>query len=169
MSIIIELVTQALRAADISDDEKCLRMLVCDEAIRWLNTPYHPHGRIRGAGVDCAMLPLEIFSELGIVPPHDPGYYAPDWHLHRSEEKYLNYMEQYATRTNRDQYTALPGDLALFKYGRTVSHSAIVMHAPFVIHAYMQHGVIYEDMTNGNLTDKPDRFVGVWSAFKGDK
>lgn len=169
MSLIIELAADALRRADISADERCLRLLVCEEAVKWLHTPYLPHGRVRGAGVDCAMLPLEIYSGLGIVPQHDPGYYAPDWHMHRSEEKYLNYMNTFANATKRDQYTSLPGDLALFKFGRTVSHCAIVVHAPFVIHSYIREGVIYEDMTNGNLTDKPDRFVGVWSPFEGDK
>lgn len=168
MSLILAAVRNALYTASISTEECRQRFAVCEAAVGWLNTPYHPHGRIKGAGVDCAMLPLEIFSKLGIVPDYDPGYYSPEWHLHHSDELYLKYMETYAQKTDRNQQTALPGDIPLFRFGRTVSHSAIVMHAPMVIHAYVDHGVIYDDMTNGLLTDKPGRFVGIWSPFKGE-
>jgi len=35
----------------------------------WLRTPYHHMGRVKGAGVDYAMLLAEVYSEAGRVPP----------------------------------------------------------------------------------------------------
>jgi hypothetical protein len=32
----------------------------------------------------------------------DPGFYTPDWHLHRSEEKYLEHMEKYLVRIDEE-------------------------------------------------------------------
>ena len=39
------------------------RNRVCRIARSWLGTPYHHMGRVKGAGVDCAMFPLEVYRE----------------------------------------------------------------------------------------------------------
>jgi hypothetical protein len=53
-------------------------------------------GRVRGAGVDCAMFPLEVYREALPIPDIEVPYYPQDWHLHRSEEIYLPIVEQHA-------------------------------------------------------------------------
>jgi cell wall-associated NlpC family hydrolase len=34
----------------------------------WLGTPYHHHARVKHAGADCAMFPLAVFQECGVLP-----------------------------------------------------------------------------------------------------
>lgn len=108
------------------------RTAIVAEALSWLSTPYHHHGRIKGVGVDCAMLPAECYRNVGLIPHLEPEY-SPQWMLHRDEEKYLEWVRPYAREITREQ--AEPGDLAMWKFGRTYSHSAIVIDPPTIIHA----------------------------------
>lgn len=139
------------------------RAAVLEEALSWLGTPYHPHGRVKGAGVDCAMLLGEVFHACGMLPDDwAPGYYAPDWHLHRSEELYLQGIQKYAKPVTGDPK---PGDIALFKFGRTTSHGAIVVQWPRLVHAYKGRGVCLMDATDGELDG---RYQGSWTMFGED-
>ncbi len=135
------------------------RNRVVAEAITWLGTPYHHHARVKGAGVDCGMFLAEVYETVGVMPHVEPGAYSTDWNLHRSEEKYLTQVEQFAARVDTPQ----PGDIALFKYGRCVSHGAIVVEWPVVIHSYFGLGVVYANVEmESELTQ---RLVGVWSPW----
>ncbi len=74
------------------------RAAVVTEARKWILTPYHNCADIRGVGVDCGMLIVRVFVDLGLAPPFDPRPYAPDWMLHRDEEKYLGFFTERCTR-----------------------------------------------------------------------
>src|SRR6185437_3648026 len=66
-------------------------------AKEWLGTPYHHHARVKGAGADCAMFPLEVYRQCGLLPlDYRPPHYSVQWHLHRSEELYLREVENSA-------------------------------------------------------------------------
>lgn len=115
------------------------RQNVVSEAITWLNTPYHHQAALKGVGVDCVMLMIEVYRKCGLVSVDvDPRPYAHDWHMHRSEEVYLGGVELLAAPVDVPQ----PGDIALFQFGRCVSHGAIVTQWPMVIHAYIEHGAV---------------------------
>lgn len=112
------------------------RQLVAQEARAWLGTPYHHHGRIRGVGVDCAMLLAEVYQACGIVGHLDPGHYATDWHLHRSEELFLGWASANATEVQ----TPALGDVGIWRFGRTYSHGGIVVQVdplPIIVHAHL--------------------------------
>jgi len=139
-------------------------------AQEWLRTPYHHRGRIKGAGVDCAMLLAEVYAEAGFVAPLAVPHYPPDWHLHRDAERYLGVLLNHAVEYVPD-FTAtdhphpdptplrgrereggalptrpiLPADIALWRFGRCFSHGAIVVDWPVVIHAYLGRGCMLED------------------------
>jgi cell wall-associated NlpC family hydrolase len=121
------------------------RQNVVKEALSWQGTPYHHQGNIKGVGVDCVMLMIEVYRACGLAPAvPDPRPYPHDWHMHRGEELYLGGIEQCAVPTA----IPLPGDIALFQFGRCVSHGAIVLAWPLVIHAYIEHGaVVQTDVT----------------------
>ncbi len=80
-----------------------------------------PHKRV---GVDCLTLLAEVFTEAGITPRIDIPYYPQDWHLYRGQERYL---EGLLRHTNSIEGPPLPGDIALWKFGRCFSHGAIVI------------------------------------------
>lgn len=130
------------------------RRAVVAAALDWLGTPYHHHGRIRGVGVDCAQILCAVYEACGLVPRVDPGVYATDWHLHRSEEVYADWLGRYCTRlpgSARPQ----PGDVALFKFGRCFSHGAIVVDGGLLVHAYIGRGVILSSPTEEPLEGRP--------------
>jgi cell wall-associated NlpC family hydrolase len=119
------------------------RSAVVAEALSWLGTPYHHHGRIKGAGVDCAQILLAVYVDaLQLAPPLDPGLYPTQWHLHRSEEMYVRWLQAAGARPVQ---APAPGDITLYRFGRTFSHAAICIHAlpePDYVHAYVNLGVI---------------------------
>jgi cell wall-associated NlpC family hydrolase len=51
-----------------------------------------------------------------------------------------------------------PGDIALFRFGRTYSHGAIVTEWPRLIHAYWQIGVVPGDATQAPLRGRSVKF-----------
>lgn len=136
------------------------RQKVVKEALTWLKTPYHHMGSVKGAGTDCGMLLLCVFENCGLVSNIEIPYYPQDWHLHRSEEKYLHWVMKYAKEVHRDP---LPGDIVLFKYGRCISHGGIVISWPQIIHAYFNaQAVVLDDATKGELAE---RMVAVYSFW----
>lgn len=138
------------------------RAAVIAEAKTWIKTPWHHMGRIKGAGVDCGMFILECFERPGIIPHVVPPEYPPDWNMHRSEERYLAFIERFCQQVESPQ----PADLVAFKIGRCVSHAAIVIEWPVIIHSCLGHGVIMDDAVAN--TWFADRTAGFY-AFAGDR
>lgn len=130
------------------------QVIIVAKAEQWLGTPYHHGADVLGHGVDCAMLPVRVFCDLGIVPPFDPRPYPPDWHLHRSAERYLTWVETYANKVPEPE----AGDLALFRVGRCLSHGAIMTSATTMIHACIDAGKV----VRADLDGWRSRLAGFW-------
>lgn len=139
--------------------EQQQRAAVVKEALSWQNTPYHHMGRVKGAGVDCGMLIAEVFERAGLIPHLDIEYYPMDWHLHRSDERYLGWIAKYAKEVHREP---LPGDIVLHQWGRCISHGAIVIEWPTVIHAYIGQGVVLADGTKEPLASRQRAIYSFW-------
>lgn len=137
------------------------REAVVAEARTWLRTPYHHQGRLKGVGVDCAMLLCDVYHAVGLIPHLDPRPYPPDWHLHRSTERYLGWVEQYAGSVEAPQ----PGDIALWRFGRCFAHGAIVEAWPLVIHAVMRERICTrtDALINPYLSRREVRFYSLWT------
>jgi cell wall-associated NlpC family hydrolase len=134
------------------------RQAIVNEAMTWLRTPYHHAAGIKGAGVDCAQILIEVYSSVGLTDKPDVGYYPSDWMLHRSEERYLGWIEKYASQVD----TPAMGDVVLFKFGRCFSHSGIVVNYPTIIHAQREDGCCYADATKGALAGREVRFYSLF-------
>lgn len=143
-----------------------LRAAIVAEAISWERTPYHPHARIKGVGVDCAQLPIAVYSACGCMPPIDPSY-SQQWMMHRDEELYLGEIRRFARDIPLEEVR--PGDLVVWKFGRVYSHSAIVIEAPLVIHAVLRgRAVIRADMSQDtDLRDRPRLAFSVFNRRGG--
>lgn len=123
---------------------------VIEEAKTWLNTPYHGGAKIKGIGVDCGQLLIAVYENVGLLTAGEcsPGHYSNEWHLHRSEEKYLGWVEKFCDPVTGEPQ---PGDIALFKFGRCVSHGGIVLEYPTIIHAYIGLGVVMSNINEAIL------------------
>ena len=162
------------------------RQRICEIARSWLGTPYHHMGRIKGVGVDCAMFPLEVYREAGLIGDIGVPYYPQDWMLHRSEEIYLRIVQQHACEVRRDRLQGtggagftvpcnlspvpcLPGDFVLYHFGRCWSHGAIVLEWPLIIHAVLQHGVILSHgEKDGMLVGRQRLLFSIFAKSKPD-
>lgn len=138
----------------MSDLELQQREAVIAEARRWLKTPYEHRQHLLGVGVDCAWLLIEVYHSVGLLPWIDPGAYAQDWHLHRSKELYLSWLEEYGHQVESPQ----PGDVAIWQFGRTYSHGAVVIDEHRVIHSFLAIGVEVADMREERLASRPVRY-----------
>lgn len=136
------------------------RKAVTSEAISWVGTPYHSHARIKGVGVDCAMLPAAVYEAVGLIDRVDPQY-TQDWMMHKDEEQFISYITPWADEI--DAASAKPGDLVVWKFGRVYSHSAIIIEWPLVVHAAVRgRAVVMADAENDfDLKGRPARFFHI--------
>jgi cell wall-associated NlpC family hydrolase len=142
------------------------RAAIVAEALSWEGTPYLSRARIKGVGVDCAMLPSAVYHAVGLIPDMQPDYPA-DWMLHRDEERFLSYVTPWAGEI--DESEAGPGDMVIWKFGRTYSHSAIIIDLPVVLHAVVRgRAVVRGDMARDvDLIDRPKRFFSLFAPVEG--
>lgn len=98
------------------------RQYVIDEARTWKGTPYQHKARVKGVGVDCGGLVYQVYNPLLGPFKAFPKDYAPDWALHKENEIYLDFIEEYVIPCPMP----VPGGLAMFKIGRNFAHAAIV-------------------------------------------
>jgi cell wall-associated NlpC family hydrolase len=118
-----------------------IRARICTEARRWLGTPWRHRARVLGAGVDCAQLLLAVYEGVGLLKPGqiDPGHYHQDWNLHRSEELFAGWVQSVARTVEQPE----PGDIALFRYGRCISHGGVVLEdRSEILHAFQPDGIV---------------------------
>lgn len=137
------------------------RAAVVREALSWLGTPYHHQARVKGAGTDCGQFLAGVFEAVGAVPPVAIEDYPHDWHLHRSEERYLANVERFAHRVDREPR---PGDIVLYRFDQAISHGAIVVDWPVIVHAYLRQGVVLDEAERNHVLRAAQ--VGLWSVWE---
>lgn len=135
-----------------------MRNRIVEEAESWLGTPYHHEGMVKGAGVDCIMILVAVYGKLGLIPADvDPRPYPNDWHLHRSTERYLNGVLQYAREVEQPDI----GDVVLWKFGRTYSHGGIYVGDGRIIHSYIGRGVVLDDINQAELASRDVKYFSL--------
>lgn len=113
------------------------------EALSWEGTPFRDCTDVKGpqGGVDCAMLLVRTYVDTGQLAPFDPRPYAPQWHVHNNEEKFLGWVE---SRLHCIQ-VEMPriGDVLVYHYGRCFSHGGILINNEELVHAYAKSGTCH--------------------------
>lgn len=153
----------------MTEDEA--RAAVVAEVRKWKRTPYHHNQAVLGAGVDCARLIIEAFVGAGLVDRFSAGSYTHDWHLHRDDEKYLSVVESYLSRVDtvetplneRPEWAARPGDVLVWRVGRTYSHGAIVTQWPYIVHASFPDRAVTEvSLIGTTMAERKMRTYTFW-------
>lgn len=124
---------------------------IAEEAKSWLGTPHINNAKVKGIGVDCGMLLIGSLEGAGVIDPNsiDVKPYSNEWHLHHSDEWFLNYVKSYCTKVRRPR----PGDFLLYQYGRCVSHGAVYVGKGRVVHAVIRQGVIMSNINEVQFLD----------------
>jgi NlpC/P60 family putative phage cell wall peptidase len=136
------------------------RQAILAEAQTWLGTRFHSNAHLKGAGADCLGLIYGVYRAVGLIPEITIPFYKPDQMLHTDDETYLAGLERYGHEVD----SPLPGDVAIFKYGRLFWHGAIVTAWPRLIHAYAERGEVCRgDGDQGKLRlHRPVKFFSVF-------
>lgn len=135
-----------------------MRLVVCGIARKWIGTPYVPRARVRGAGVDCAYLAVEVYADAGVTPRIDLGDYSPEAMLHVADERYVETVQQYGREVAAPQ----AGDLVVMRYGRSYSHGAIYVGDDRIVHAFVRRGV-----QEAELAEFAGRRMRFFTFFEG--
>lgn len=130
------------------------RAALVAEAHTWIGTPYHHAARIKGVGVDCGQILIGVYAGAGLVEAFDTGPYAREWHFHHKAELYLAWLQKYMRQVDAPK----PGDVAMFRFGHTVSHGAIVVEWPRVIHSYVRTGCVLASADDAELKGRVHSF-----------
>lgn len=142
--------------------------LVVEEARSWIGTPYHHMGNVKGEGVDCGMIVIEVFSKLGAFPWFDPRPYSRQFHFHKDVEWYLSLLQERGPETPEP----VVGGVAIWKVGRLYSHGGIITGAvpyknrlaPVVVHAHAGAEFCLEEaIDKGPLARADVKYFDLWS------
>jgi cell wall-associated NlpC family hydrolase len=156
-----------------TEDEE--RAAVEAAAMVWDGTPFHHHANVLGHGIDCAHLILEAHIGAGLVNRFETEQYPADWMFHRDEERFVAKIEEYATlvgdseaplRERGPDFFVKKGNVLIWRYGRTFSHSAIVSDWPMIIHASHPARICLRESVYGQeRTEKnPLRVYSYWGS-----
>jgi cell wall-associated NlpC family hydrolase len=113
------------------------------EARTWIGTPYHPGGRVKKAGADCATLIAEVCIALGLIPNIEIPRESAAHFLETENPLYLETVQQYCDEIAEAELQ--PGDLVMYRHRKLsiFTHAAIVVQWPeAVLHAVQHRGVI---------------------------
>jgi cell wall-associated NlpC family hydrolase len=128
---------------------------IAEAAKKWLGTPQINNAKVRGVGIDCGMLLLASTEDAGLIAKDSVKVepYSNEWHLHRSEEWFLHYVEQHCEKVT----DLKAGDFLLYQYGRCISHGAVYVGDGMVVHALVNQGVIMSNMNETMFYDAKGR------------
>jgi cell wall-associated NlpC family hydrolase len=149
------------------------RQLIVDECRSWIATPYHHAADVKGSGVDCGMLLIKVFANVGLIDFIDPRPYPRDWHMHKDGERYLGIVEGLCGPEVPNAEVAdrglLPGDVLVWRFGRTFSHGGIVTAWPHFVHAFWPSRIVEEPDWNGTMFSEPWRYMKVYDFWRHRK
>lgn len=117
-----------------------LRASIVFEARTWIDTPFHHQGRVKGAGVDCAGVPIGVAQACGLSWTDRAGYSrVPRGGVFETAVR--------STLIRIALAEVLPADLMIFAWRSEPQHIAIVSQIdPLrIIHAWQDAGRCVEN------------------------
>lgn len=140
---------------------------IAKAACEWIGTPHVNNAKVKGIGVDCGMLLIAALEDSATIKKDDIKIkpYSNEWHLHRDEEWFKSYVEQYCDKVDDLQV----GDFLLYQYGRCVSHGAVYIGNNTVVHALVDRGVILSNINETMFLDAKgkSRLRGIY-RYRGE-
>ena len=138
------------------------RARVIEVARTFLGTPFHDQQSLKGVGIDCAHLLREVYVEAGVIETFPIAPYSPQFMLHTDEGLFESYVRKVAREIELEAVG--PGDIVLYRVGRSFAHGAIVVDWPkTVIHAFKSYKKVVETGAfDADLADRKVKFFSHW-------
>jgi|3_EtaG_2_1085321.scaffolds.fasta_scaffold07308_5 NlpC/P60 family putative phage cell wall peptidase len=116
------------------------RNKVIHEARSWVGTPHRHYTICKGAGADCGLFIIGVYSKLGLIKEEKPDFYPEDWAWHKPVgEMFESIVQKYCVEIKKEEMQ--PGDLILYQFGKCLSHSSLLLEDDFIIHSEKPIGV----------------------------
>lgn len=113
---------------------------IINEANTWMGTPYKHFSSVKGAGADCALFIMRVYSNCGLIEYKQPEFYANDWSLHNpTKEIFRDIVLESCHQIEKKDLKK--GDIILYKFGKMLSHGALLMDGNMIIHSESGVGV----------------------------
>lgn len=106
----------------------------------WLGTPHRNFMRVKGRGVDCVLLAVDIYQSAGLLTDIVLPSYTPVAGLYEVDTATEEWVVQSA-RFTRNDGDPRDGDLMIFKSGGVAAHVGVYITGD-VWHSYSRAGVI---------------------------
>jgi len=139
------------------------RQEVVKEAKSWIGTPYRVRGKIKGIGVDCAMILEAVYGDKGtkLVPGLKIDKYNYQHAQHKADHAYTKALLNHGAIPIY-LHDVLPGDIAVYFAGMDYSHSAIIVQWPNeVIHASKNGVQLVHGLNEPSLQGKKIEFFTI--------
>lgn len=116
----------------------------------WEGTPFRHWCGVKQEGCDCIHFIVRVLEETGYLEPNKVKipWYPHDWHLHNDEELLLAGMKKYLKYENVGFANPLNGDIILYEFGKTKSHTAFFLD-DHIYHAVFSIGVLRSPWSEG--------------------
>jgi len=136
-------------------------VLLRKSAESWLGTPFHPHGKTKGAGVSCQTLVSALYMETGFLPA---DYTAPicslRWARGKKPEEAIDFVSKQLPPgllvVDNDRQEI--GDTLGFLLAGTI-HFGVSLGQKMFIHCLNKQGVIYSRVDDATFIQ---RLARVW-------
>lgn len=124
------------------------QLAALDAAARsWAGTPFCERSAVRGAGVCCHRLVIEVLVEAGWLPRIEVPDGSVRWAAANTRSLIAEWFDGPGSQwfdgiESLDWAAVQPGDLLGFRLGRTVHHLVIALPAGRWMHAIEGHGAV---------------------------
>ena len=133
----------------------------------WLGTPFRPHAKVKGAGVDCVNLAIAIYREAGLpLEVTLPQYGMKDAKFragHGPCRIWLDACPLFACVWKPEDEVPMPslstGDCLLIRIERSDHHLGIVVDESQFVHAIRDYGVMFSAIQDSTYLR---RFVSIY-------
>lgn len=126
-----------------------LRARLLVEATRWIGTPFCPHARVRGAGVDCVNLAAALLQSCGHAAEYQFPRYVMDGGKHNATSQLTDYLDSRKDFSLVERSAGpVCGDVLCFILGRSSHHCGVMLHGKTFIHALYGRKVAFATLAD---------------------
>lgn len=141
-----------------------LRNKVVEETKSWVGTPYRHYSMKKGLGADCGLFIMGVYDNLGLIKYEMPEFYPRDWAYHKPVgEMFVSIVRKYCYEIQKDCVKL--GDIIVYKFGKCLSHAAILIEDDMIVHSEVPVGVT----TSNRRTSKWFKRERLYFSYKGLK
>lgn len=120
-----------------------MRQSIANQALDWVDTPFHHHCAVKHVGVDCVHLVANVALSCQLIDSHQYSLmpkYDVQWHLNGATPVLTNYLHLFQCKI-KDGAPDI-GDIITFKIGKFESHIGLMVTPDMFVHADARVGKV---------------------------